>query len=281
MKSAEPINYHYDKLYGQGENSADAVLAFVARGARVLELGAGPGSITRRLKAENACRVTAVELESSFLPHLEPHCERVVQANLNESAWVDYVGRRERFDTLVAADVLEHLHRPHELLQACEPLLSNEGSMVISLPHIGHAVIHACLMDEDFEYRDAGLLDATHIRFFGLKNMQELIEGAGMKVVDVRFVCRAPEDTEYADRWRRSPDDLKAAVMRNPYATVYQCVLRAVRVSAPGEPLNLMAQAVHAPRVTKLMRANRILKRLLPGNLYRLCRRVYGAISNI
>lgn len=278
MGSAEPINYHYERLYGQGENAGDIVLAMVPQDARVLELGAGPGSITRRLRGERGSRVTAVELEASFLPHLAPHCERVIQANLNETAWVSELGG-ERFDALVAADVLEHLNRPQDLLRACEALLTPEGSVVISLPHIGHAVIHACLMDEDFEYRDAGLLDSTHIRFFGLKNMQALVEGAGFKVVDAGFVSRAPEDTEYADRWRRAPEDLKAVVLRNLHATVYQCVLRAVPVSAPGEAIDLMAIAGHAPKVTALMRVNRTLKRLLPTALYTLCRRAYGAVS--
>ncbi|PKO55576.1 MAG: hypothetical protein CVU19_03535 [Betaproteobacteria bacterium HGW-Betaproteobacteria-13] len=277
MESLEPINYHYEKLYGQGENAADIVLAMVPPDTRVLELGAGPGSITRRLRAERGSRVTAVELESSFLPYLAPHCERVIQANLNETAWVAEVGT-ERFDLLLAADVLEHLNRPQDLLRACESLLAPEGSVVVSLPHIGHAVIHACLMDEDFEYRDAGLLDSTHIRFFGMKNMQALVEGAGFKVVDAGFVSRAPEDTEYADRWRRAPEDLRTAVLRNPHAMVYQCVLRAVRVTTPGEALDLMSMAGHAPRVTPLMHVNRLFKRMLPVGLYRLCRRAYAAV---
>lgn len=279
MTSSEPSNYHYQKLYGQGENAADMVLGFVPHGARVLELGAGPGSITGRLTTEKACRVTAVELESSFLPYLSQRCERVVQANLNDPGWVEQVGEAEHFDRIVAADVLEHVERPQEVLRACERLLSPEGCVVVSLPHVGHAVIHACLFDEDFEYRDAGLLDRTHIRFFGIKNMQALIDGAGLKVVDVGFVCRRPEDTEYADRWDRAPDDLKTAVLRNPHAMVYQCVMRAARLSSKETAFDLMTQAVHVPRVTMLMRINRTLKRWLPTRLYLLSRRAYSAIS--
>jgi len=56
-------------------------------------------------------------------------------------------------------------------------------------------------------------------------------------------------------------------------------VLRAVRVSAPGQALDLIALEGHAPRVTPLMRVNRMLKRMLPVGLYRLCRRAYGAVS--
>lgn len=278
MGNTEPANYGYQKLAGQGESAADHVVGLVPRGGRILELGAGPGSITRRL-ADAGCRVTAVELMDSFLPHLLPHSERVVQANLNDAAWSSAVGEGEQFDAIVAADVLEHLEHPGELLRACQTMLGSGGSVIVSLPHIGHCVIHACLMDEDFEYREWGLLDATHIRFFGLRNMQNLMADAGLKVVDVRFVSRMPEDTEYADRWRKAPDDLKVAVVKNPFAFVYQCVLRAVPESAPGEALNIMDQASHRPTVTPMMRVNRLLKRLLPEGLYLACRRMYGAVS--
>lgn len=44
----------------------------------------------------------------------------------------------------------------------------------LSLPHVGHAAIAGCLIDEDFEYRQWGLLDRTHVRFFGIKNVQNL-----------------------------------------------------------------------------------------------------------
>ena len=279
MGSVEPTNYDYQKLYGQGESAADHVVGLVPRGGRVLELGAGPGSITRRLTQEKGCRVTAVELDVSFLSHLSGCCERAVQANLNSDKWPGAVGEDERFDVIVAADVLEHLEQPGALLAACQRFLTEEGSVIVSLPHIGHCVIHACLMDEDFEYRKCGLLDATHIRFFGLKNMQDLMSGAGLKVVDVMFVCRMPEDTEYADRWRRAPDDLKAAVLKNPFAYVYQCVVRAVPAAAPGEALNIMDHAMPRPNVTGLMKINRLLKRCLPDELYGVCRRLYGTVS--
>jgi 2-polyprenyl-3-methyl-5-hydroxy-6-metoxy-1,4-benzoquinol methylase len=278
MGNAEPVNYGYNKLYGQGESAADHVVNLVPRGGRILELGAGPGSITRRLTGEAGCRVTAVELMDSFLPHLQPCCERVVQANLNETDWPSAVGKDERFDAIVAADVLEHLERPAALLTECQKMLVDGGCVIVSLPHIGHCVIHACLMDEDFEYRDCGLLDTTHIRFFGLKNMQNLMTDAGLKVVDVEFVMRMPEDTEYADRWRNASADLKAAVVRNPFAYVYQCVIVAVPAEASGVAMNIMEQLTRRPKVTSMMKVNRLLKRHFPEWLYLACRQLYGAV---
>ncbi len=279
MEKVEPSNYEYQKLYGQGESAADHVVGMAPRCGRILELGAGPGSITRRLTQEKGCRVTAVEVDRSFLSHLSGCCERVVQANLNSDEWPGAVGEGERFEVIVAADVLEHLAQPDLALAACQRLLTKEGSIIVSLPNIGHCAIHACLMDEDFEYRKWGLLDATHIRFFGLKNMQDLISGAGLKVVEVKFVSRMPEDTEFADRWRRASDGLKAAVLSNPFAYVYQCVVRAVPVATPGEALNIMGCAIPRPKVTGLMTINRFLKRYLPDELYGVCKRLYGTTS--
>lgn len=279
MEHVEPTNYDYQNLYGQGESAADHVVGMAPRGGRVLELGAGPGSITRRLTQDMGCRVTAVELDVSFLSHLSRYCERVVQANLNSGEWPRAVGESERFDVIVAADVLEHLECPGDSLAACQRMLTDKGSIIVSLPNIGHCVIHACLMNEDFEYRKWGLLDATHIRFFGLKNMQDLISDAGLKIVDVKFVSRMPEDTEYADRWRRAPVELKEAVLKNPFAYVYQCVVKAVPVATPGEALNIMDHSVPRSNVTGLMRINRLLKGCLPDELYSVCRRLYGTVS--
>jgi 2-polyprenyl-3-methyl-5-hydroxy-6-metoxy-1,4-benzoquinol methylase len=275
----EPSNYGYQKLYGQGDSAADHVVAFAPRGGYVLELGAGPGSITRRLTSEAGCRVTAVELREGFFPYLSPVSERVVQANLNSQEWQLAVGMGERFDAIIAADVLEHLEQPARLLSTCKQMLADGGCIIVSLPHIGHCVIHACLMDEDFAYRDWGLLDATHIRFFGLKNMQKLMADSGLSIIDVRFVNRMPEDTEYADFWHDAPSDLKSAVLKNPFAYVYQCVIVAVPFGQGVDSIDIMSHSDVCPRVTTLMRINRLLKRYLPKSLYRLCRSMYSTIA--
>lgn len=280
MRKNSNLNYSYEKLYGQGDNAADIVLSMVPLNIKVLELGAGPGSITRRLHSERGSQITAVELEPSFLPHLEPSCEKVIRANLNEPEWINQL-EGLRWDNVVIADVLEHLDSPRSLLLQCKSILKEGGSIVISLPHIGHAVIYACLIYEDFDYRDAGLLDKTHKHFLGLKNIQALIESADMKIVQAAFVSRQPEDTEYADRWRYAPDDLKQAVLRHPNTMIYQVVARVVPASACGDTLNLMELTCHAPQVTSLMRLNRVLKRFVPHKVYRCIRHTYAAAVRI
>ncbi|TVO60280.1 class I SAM-dependent methyltransferase [Denitromonas ohlonensis] len=278
MAADQPSNYAYTKLKGQGEHASDFIVAMAQGHQNVLELGAGPGSVTRRLSTEAGCKVTAVELMDEFLPHLSPHCTRVVQANLDDPSWSDAVGSDIQYDLIIAGDVLEHLRDPQATLDAASQHLSTDGAVVVSLPHIGHCVIHACLMNEDFAYQSWGLLDRTHIRFFGIRNMQALMNSAGLKIIDVMHVCREPEDTEYAAVWRAAPSDLKAAIEQNPFAKVYQTVIKAVPFATQGAEISLIDHSPDAPRVTPMMRLNRAAKRLLPSSLYRLARRVYGRV---
>ncbi|HEX6829869.1 MAG TPA: hypothetical protein VF104_12930, partial [Burkholderiales bacterium] len=123
-------------------------------------------------------------------------------------------------------------------------LLGEQGCVVVSLPHIAHSAALACMADEDFQYRDWGLLDRTHIRFFGIRNIQALVEQAGFKILDAAFVVKAPEETEFADQWVRSPAALREALAANPFGMVYQVVFKAVPDTAPGDAIKLTSVPV-------------------------------------
>jgi hypothetical protein len=118
--------------------------------------------------------------------------------------------------------------------------LSGNGSIVLSLPHAGHCTVLGCLSQNDLEYREWGLLDKTHIRFFGIRNMQALQESADLSIEDVRLVIRRPEDTEFADRWTTLPKTTRTVLAENPFKNVYQVVTRSVpREEATGS-INLL-----------------------------------------
>ena len=75
--------YEY-KLDINGPSAPAAVVRMVGEGKRVLEIGAGPGSITRVLKEHSGCRVTAIELDEEAIKKLSPFCEHVYQSDLND-----------------------------------------------------------------------------------------------------------------------------------------------------------------------------------------------------
>jgi 2-polyprenyl-3-methyl-5-hydroxy-6-metoxy-1,4-benzoquinol methylase len=219
----------------------------VGQGKRVLEIGAGPGSITRLLSEHGKCRVTAAELDGEAIVKLRPFCERVYQCDLNSPNWSNLISADEKFEVVVAADVLEHLYDPWSTLRTVITLLGADGYIVISLPHIGHEAVLASLYSGDFSYHEWGLLDRTHIRFFGIRTMQRLCEEAGLKIVDADYLVRNPDQTEFAKSWASAPDDLKRTLAKGPFGRIYQVVIKAVPRSAPGRALDLASLPVPSP----------------------------------
>jgi 2-polyprenyl-3-methyl-5-hydroxy-6-metoxy-1,4-benzoquinol methylase len=162
-------NYEYD-VELDGNTAPAEVVRMVGSNKRVLEIGAGPGSITKHLYDPGKCHITALERDGEAIKKLTPYCDAVYQADLNDASWPDLLNK-DTFDVIVAADVLEHLYNPWATLEQMKSLLRDDGYIVVSLPHVGHCGILACLINGDLQYRDWGLLDKTHIRFFGIKNI--------------------------------------------------------------------------------------------------------------
>jgi hypothetical protein len=171
--------------------------------------------------------MTALEIDPGSVAVLETFCEHVVHGDLNDPGWVASLPRAS-FDAVVIADVLEHLYDPWSTLLQARSLLNEEGSLIVSLPNSSHAGVIACLLADDFRYGDWGLLDKTHIRFFGLTNIQRLLEGAGLRVVDARFVIKHPTQTEFADVWQELSDNQRALLETQPYSNIYQAVAKTI-----------------------------------------------------
>jgi methionine biosynthesis protein MetW len=215
------------------------VVRLVGQGKRVLEIGCGPGSITKILAEQGDCKVTGLELDSEAIKKVEQYCVKVMQADLNSSEWPQLL-KDDKFDVVVAADVLEHLYDPWKSLQRMVPLINDKGYIVISLPHVGHAAVASCLINGDFDYRDWGLLDRTHIRFFGLKNIEDLFAQANLKIIEAKYVTKPPEETEFAAGWAKLPNNVKIALMSAKHAQVYQVVVKAVPIGRTGESIALI-----------------------------------------
>lgn len=239
------IQHKYEYNVELGSDSGPArVVRMVGEYMKVLEIGAGPGSITKQLTAVSNCRVTALDIDAESVKKILPFCERAYQADLNDVTWPRVLGADNKFDVLVAADVLEHVYAPLTVLNAMKKLLDERGYLVVSLPHVAHSVIHACLFNEDFDYNDVGLLDRTHIRFFGIKNIQKLFEDAGLKIVHAEFVVRNPEHTEFSKLWAKTSQEFRDVLNSNPFGLVYQVIVKAVPVEVEGVPISLMNMAV-------------------------------------
>jgi 2-polyprenyl-3-methyl-5-hydroxy-6-metoxy-1,4-benzoquinol methylase len=217
---------------GTTNNSHNLMLELIGGGKDVLDLGCATGYLAEALRAQG-CRVSGVEYDERAAEKARPFLERLVVGDLTDPGTLGALAG-ETFDVLVFGDVLEHLPEPAEVLSRALSLLAPGGSVVISIPNVSHGSLRLALLQGRWEYRDTGLLDRTHIRFFTRATLEDLLRRAGLVPVDLRATVHDPLGTEVVVDPQDLPDGVVDWVRRQPGALDYQYVLRAVRDDAEG-----------------------------------------------
>jgi 2-polyprenyl-3-methyl-5-hydroxy-6-metoxy-1,4-benzoquinol methylase len=200
-------------------------LALIPEGSRVLEVGPAAGHVTRALKRQG-CVVTGLEVDAALADLAEPLCRRMVVGNI-ENLDLD-VELPEEFDVILCGDVLEHMMNPEAVLQKLKRHLASTGHLVVSLPNIAHGSVRLSLLEGKFTYGKEGLLDATHARFFTLDSIRELFNRSGLEIQDLHRTRVGLFDTEITVRPSQIDGSTVRRILRDPEATTYQFVFRAV-----------------------------------------------------
>src|SRR5205807_1264204 len=107
-------------------------------------------------------------------------------------------------------------------------LLVPEGYVVASVPNIAHGAVRLALMQGRFDYRDVGLLDETHLRFFTRRSLEELFKESGLAIAELRRTTAPIWETEIPLRREDFSDEVVEEVEADPESTTYQFVATAV-----------------------------------------------------
>lgn len=152
----------------------------------VLDVGCGAGVLGARLKRRGAALVIGVEIDPDAAATAEKVLDRV---HVGDIEVLDLPYGTSAFDCIIFADVIEHLRDPWGLLKRLVPLLKADGRVIVSLPNVRHWSVLRGLLQGEWTYLPAGILDRSHFRFFTLKSGRALLESAGLTVLDVHPVC--------------------------------------------------------------------------------------------
>ncbi len=88
------------------------------------------------------------------------------------------------------------------------PRLAPGGSILVSVPNVTHGAVRLELLSGKFRYRDSGLLDRGHLRFFDREGVDELIREAGLRAETTLRVMRRLDQTEFDIDLTNVPADL-------------------------------------------------------------------------
>lgn len=166
-------------------NPRHEVAAVIPTGARrILDVGCSSGALGASLRARGA-EVLGIELDPALAAAARDRLDRVVEADIEVLAREGGLAG-EVFDCVVFADVLEHLRDPWSVVAWGADRTAPGGSIVLSIPNIRHAKTFWALARRRWPYDPVGIFDRTHLRFFARRNLDELVEGTGFDLVEVR-----------------------------------------------------------------------------------------------
>jgi tetratricopeptide (TPR) repeat protein/glycosyltransferase involved in cell wall biosynthesis/ubiquinone/menaquinone biosynthesis C-methylase UbiE len=184
LKSSKGTSVAPGVSAGYFQNERTDVAELVPQNAqKILEIGCAAGGTGKLLKRGNPEReVVGLEYDKKSALEAEKHLDRVF---CGDAERFRFPYPEKYFDCIVYADVLEHLRDPGAVLKRHKKLLSQNGTVVMSIPNVRHVSVVNGLAEGRWTYQDEGLLDRTHLRFFTLSEIKDLLETTGFDVVSI------------------------------------------------------------------------------------------------
>ena len=239
--ATDHVVYPYLEEVNQSILKTVRSLARSSGSIRVLDVGCGFGALGQEFRRDGI-EVWGIERDATAVALASKRLDHVIESDLADAEVI----RREiggtRFDLVVFSDVLEHTPDPPSVVEAFTPYLADTGRVIVSVPNVANWQTRLALLFGRFTYKDTGVLDRTHLRFFTKHSTVELMESCGLRVQAVDFtpmLVRAVLPAVKKNIRARSDGDVETNVLSasRPYRLYLRIVLpveRAVMRLAPG-----------------------------------------------
>ena len=219
-------NFAVDEI---NQNSTHGkILSQIKEGSTVLECGCATGYMTRFMKEKMGCSVSIVEIDEEAYNIARESAEDGFCGNLDEHYWADHF-KNGKFDYIMFADVLEHMRNPVRTLSFAKKLLKNDGKVIFSIPNICHNDIMIRMYYDNFTYTNIGLLDNTHIHFWGGNNLPGFCDKAGFDIEVIDIILAKTGKTEQGFPLNQIDDELLALLKKRKLGEVYQYIVTCVK----------------------------------------------------
>jgi methionine biosynthesis protein MetW len=167
--------------------SRSDILHLVPNNARkVLDIGCSIGALGKSIKETKGAEVIGIEIDEIMAEVAKKDLDRVITGDIEE---IDFKALFELidFDCIIFADVLEHLKDPWHILRTITAFLACGGVVIASIPNVRHyTTISSLAVKGYWPYRDRGIHDKSHLRFFTFQNIQELFQESGLEIIEVK-----------------------------------------------------------------------------------------------
>jgi methionine biosynthesis protein MetW len=247
--------HKYDrKIIENVEESLSIISEKIEPHSVVLDIGCSSGMLGKYIVSSKACIVDGVDLDSEAIKKCAPIYRKVVIKNLDKdellSSFIE-----QSYDYIVVADVIEHLYDVSHLISQLRLLIKPAGTIIFSVPNISHIASALELLYGNFDYRQNGLLDSTHIRFFSFDGLIKTLESSGLYLHASDSVKKAADQTEYgnAQSGKFPKEWLDTIIASRPDALVYQWIISTKIYPSIGTSKSLKPADKKSPLFTTAM----------------------------
>lgn len=228
----------YDfQLDMDSNNSLSLILSMIKKGKKVLEFGPAEGRMTRYLSEVMKCTVDIVEIDEeagkTAAGYSRKSCLGIKQGDIENFRWLEILGD-EQYDYIIFADVLEHLRNPLKVLNKAKQILKEDGYVLLSVPNIAHSAIIINLINNDFTYREVGLLDNTHIHFFTYQTLRDMIQESGYYPIRELATYARVSETEFNINYNSISLSSRKEIRNKKFGNVYQFVFQIAKRDSHG-----------------------------------------------
>jgi trans-aconitate methyltransferase len=151
---------------------------------RVLELGCAGGMFGAKVKEKfPAANVLGIEANRAAAAKAATRLDRVVCSRLEALDFAAAGLHPGELDLVIAADILEHLVNPWDLLVKLKAFLTPDAVLLASIPNVRNLeLLTGLTLAGHWDYQERGLLDVTHLRFFTFDSMRRMFEDTGYAI---------------------------------------------------------------------------------------------------
>ncbi len=97
------------------------------------------------------------------------------------------------FDLVICNDVIEHMIDHDAFLRNVKSHMASGSCLAGSVPNVRfYGNLFNLIAARDWHYRDSGILDRTHFRFFTVRSVRRSLEAAGFEVKRLEGLNEAP-----------------------------------------------------------------------------------------
>lgn len=190
---------------------------------RVLEIGCDCGGTLLQIKN----RYKNAELYGIELNEKAANIAKVVANIKSENIENEKLSYEEKyFDYIILGDVLEHLYNPCKVLKNMKKYLKDDGKILASIPNVMHYSVIRELLNGRWSYKDSGILDRTHVRFFTLYEINDMFHKVGYELEEI--TANGILKTENDDKFIDSLVNISSEQLKDQF-NAYQYIIKAVK----------------------------------------------------